>query len=149
MSTTPALSSVLAGSDEECLTPQAPGARQSEVRRVSWTPEADADLQSVVNDPAVRDQLKRNAEETLHEIAASADEDRRAQGFEGEIMWHRGWTHEQERRASWHPEQADDGPWNYVLFYRSAVVPAKFVVLAVRSHLQIADRIWQQLQTEA
>lgn len=147
MSTTPAFLSVLAGDDEEGLISQVPGARQSEVRHVSWTPEADADLQLVVNDPAVRDQLKRNAEATLHEIEASAGEERRAEGFEGEIMWHRGWTHEQERRAAWHPEQADDGPWNYILFYRSAVVPAKFVVLAVRSHLQIADRIWEQMQS--
>jgi hypothetical protein len=121
-------------------------ARESEVPRVSWTPEADSDLQLVVNDAAVRDQLKRNAEATLHEIEASVGEDRRAEGFEGEVMWHRGWTHEQERRASWHPEQADDGPWNYVLFYRSAVVPARFVVLAVRSRIQIADRIWERLQ---
>jgi hypothetical protein len=94
----------------------------------------------------VREQLKRNAEATLHEIEASAGEDRGDEGFEGEVMWHRGWTHEQERRASWHPEQADDGPWNYVLFYRCAVVPAKFVIVAVRSRLQIADRIWKHMQ---
>ena len=62
---------------------------------------------------------------------------------EGEVMWHRGWDHEQERRQSWYPEQADDGPWNYVVFYRRAVVPAEFVVLAVRSRIQIADRIWE------
>ena len=126
--------------------PRVHGLRQSKVLRVSWTPEADSDLQLVVNDLAVRDQLKRNAEATLHEIEAATDEDRRAEGFEGEVMWHRGWTHKQELRASWHPEQADDGPWNYVLFYRSAVVPAKFVVLAVRSRIQIADRIWEQMQ---
>jgi hypothetical protein len=113
---------------------------------VWWTPEAESDLQLVVDDPAVRDQLKRNAETTLHEIEASADRDRRAEGFEGEVMWHRGWDHEQERRESWYPEQADDGPWNYVLFYRSAVVPAKFVVLAVRSRIQIGSRIWELLQ---
>lgn len=122
------------------------GTRKSEVLRVSWTPAAESDLQLVVDDPAVRDQLRRNAEVTLHEIEASAGGDRRSEGFEGEVMWHRGWDHEQERRESWHPELADDGPWNYVLFYQSAVVPAKFVVLAVRSRIQIADRIWGQLQ---
>ena len=113
---------------------------------VWWTPEAESDLQLVVDDPAVRDQLKRNAEVTLHEIEASAGGDRRSEGCEGEVMWHRGWDHEQERRESWYPEQADDGPWNYVLFYRSAAGPAEFVVLAVRSRLQIADRIWEQMQ---
>ena len=121
-------------------------ALQPEVPRVSWTPEAESDLQLVVNDPAVRDQLKRNAEATLHEIEAFTSEDRRAEGFEGEVMWHRGWTHEQELRASWLPEPANDGPWNYVLFYRRALGPAEFVVLAVRSRIQIADRIWEQIR---
>ena len=120
--------------------------RKSGVPRVSWTPEAESDLQWVVGDPAVRDQLKRNAEVTLHEIEASPGGDRRSEGFEGKVMWHRGWDHEQERRESWYPELADDGPWNYVLFYRSAVVPARFVVLAVRSRLQIGERIWEQMQ---
>jgi hypothetical protein len=146
MSTTYAFLPVLAGEDDEGLMPQAAGVRKSEARRASWTPDADADLRLVVNDPAVRDQLKCNAEAILHEIEASADGDRSGEGFAGEVMWHRGWTREQERRASWHQEQADDGPWNYVLFYRSADVPAKFVVLAVRSNLQIADWIWQQMQ---
>jgi hypothetical protein len=122
------------------------GTRKPGVSRVWWTPEAESELYSVVDDPAVRGQLKRNAEVTLHEIGASAEGDRRSEGFEGEIMWHRGWDHEQERRESWYPEQADDGPWNYVLFYRRAVIPAEFVVLAVRSYIQIADRIWEQLQ---
>ena len=125
---------------------QVPWALQPEVPRVSWTPEAESDLQLVVNDPAVLDQLKRNAEATLHEIEAFTSEDRRAEGFEGEVMWHRGWTHEQELRASWLPEPANDGPWNYVLFYRRALGPAEFVVLAVRSRIQIADRIWEQIR---
>jgi len=114
--------------------------------RVWWTPEAESDLRLVVDDPAVRAQLKRNAEVTLHEIEASAGGDRRSEGFEGEVMWRRGWDHEQERRESWYPEQSDDGPWNYVIFYRSAVVPAQFVVLAVRSRFQIAGRIWALMQ---
>jgi hypothetical protein len=122
------------------------GTRKPGISRVWWTPEAESELHSVVDDPAVRDQLKRNAEVTLHEVGASADGDRRSEGFEGEVMWHRGWDHEQERRESWYPEQADDGPWNYVLFYRRAVIPAEFVVLAVRSYIQIADRIWEQIQ---
>jgi hypothetical protein len=124
------------------------GTRKAGVLRVWWTPEAESDLRLVVDDPAVRDQLKRNAEVTLHEIEASAGGDYRSEGFEGEVMWHRGWDHEQERRESWYPELADDGPWNYVLFYRSAVVPAKFVVLAIRSRIQIADRIWELMQEQ-
>jgi hypothetical protein len=151
MSSTPRTGqSRTAAADRDVALPASRGvsqvARQLEPPRVCWTPEADADLQSIISDPTVREQLKRNAEVTLHEIEASVGEDRRTEGFEGEVMWHRGWTHAQELRASWHPELADDGPWNYVLFYRSAVVPAKFVVLAVRSRIQIADRIWEQLQ---
>lgn len=124
-------------------------ASQPEVPRVAWTPEADSDLQLIVKDPAVREEVKRNAEMTLHDIEAFSGQDRRSEGFEGEIMWHRGWNHKQERRASWLPEQADEGPWNYVLFYRSAVGPAEFEVLAVRSRIQIASRIWEQLQNRS
>ena len=74
------------------------GTRKAEAPRVWWTPEAESDMQSVVDDPAVRDQLKRNAEVTLHEIEPSDGGDRRSEGFEGEVIWHRGWDHEQERR---------------------------------------------------
>jgi hypothetical protein len=125
--------------------PQVSRVPQSEAPQVAWTPEAESDLQLVVNAPAVRSELKRNAEATLHEIDAFSGGDRRAEGIEGEIMWHRGWTHDQELRASWLPEQADDGPWNYVLFYRRAAGPAEFEVLAVRSRIQIAGRIWYGL----
>jgi hypothetical protein len=127
--------------------PQVSCAPQSEVPRVVWTPEADSDLQLVVNDPVVRRDLERNAEATLHEVKGFSGGDRRSEGIEGEIMWHRGWTHEQELRESWLPEQADDGPWNYVVFYRRAVGPTVFEVLAVRSRIQIADRIWARLQS--
>lgn len=121
--------------------------------RVIWSPQARADLELVVEDPAVREQLERNAEETLHDV-----EDRDADGHTGrelaveegrvgEIMWHRGWTHSQQSRAGWEPEPAGDGPWNYVLFYRKAADPAEFEVLAVRSRGQIADR-WEQMTSE-
>jgi hypothetical protein len=122
-----------------------------QVMRVSWSPEADRDLETAVTDPAMRDVLKRNAEETLHEPEECGDEDRSwidriaDEGRVGEIMWHRGWTHEQERQTRWQPEDmADDGPWNYVLFYRKAVGPTVFEVVAVRSRVQIADR-WEQM----
>jgi ParE-like toxin of type II ParDE toxin-antitoxin system len=122
---------------------------QPEVPRVAWTPEADADLQLIVKDPAVREEVKRNAETTLHDIEAFSGQDRRSEGSDGEIMWHRAWNHKHERRASWLPEQADEGPWNYVLFYRSTVGPGEFEVLAVRSRIQIADRIWGHLQSRS
>jgi plasmid stabilization system protein ParE len=122
---------------------------QSGSLTVSWTPAAESDLQLVIDDPAVRDQLKRNAEVTLHDIEACGGRDRRSEGREGDIMWHRGWDHEQERRPTWYAERADDGPWNYVLFYRRAAGPAEFQVLAVRSRLQIADRIWEKLQNQS
>lgn len=93
--------------------------------RVSWSPEAIHELELTVKDRSVQEDLMGNAEETLHEIQERSDEDREDhsadEGRVGEIMWHRGWTHEQERRAEWEQEDpADDGPWNYVLFYRNA-----------------------------
>src|SRR6266851_10312680 len=87
--------------------------------RVSWSDQAMVDLERVVEDHAVREQLKRNAEEILQNIpshANAADE-----GFEGEIMWHRGIAHEQELQANaeWLLETRE-GPqvWDYFLFYR-------------------------------
>jgi hypothetical protein len=120
--------------------------RKVEAPRVRWTPQAESDLQRYVEDPSVRAALKRNADVTLHEIKASARRDLRSEGVVGKIMWRRGWDHETERRESWLPDLADDGPWNYVLFYRSAVVPARFVVLAVRGRPQIGERIWEQIR---
>ncbi len=127
-------------------TPPVRDTRRAEAPRVRWTPEAESDLLRLVDDQGVRTELKRNADVTLHVIRPSADGDRRSEGIEGEVMWRRGWDYETERRKSWLPDLADDGPWNYVLFYRSAVVPARFLVLAVRSRLQIGERIWEQIQ---
>jgi len=121
------------------------GTRKSGVPRVSWTPAAESDLQLVVDDPAVRDQLKLNAEMTLHEIKASAGRDRGSEGIAGEVMWHRGipcGMLSEDLLA----QEDDDGPWDYIVFYRRAAGPAEFEVLAVRGRLQIADRIWEQVQ---
>lgn len=116
--------------------------------RVSWSDQALVDLERVVEDPAVREQLKRNAEEILRDIplrAVSADE-----GFEGEIMWHRGITHEQESQApaGWLSE-TPEGPqvWDYFLFYRERKRGQGFEVLAVRSTHQVASR-WIQMIKE-
>ena len=120
--------------------------------RVSWSPEAIRELELTVKDRSVQKDLKRNAEETLHETQERSDENRQDhsadEGRAGEIMWHRGWRHEQERQAKWEPEDlADDGPWNYVLFYRKASGPAVFEVLAVRSYVQIAN-CWNQMNDD-
>ena len=62
--------------------------------RVSWSPEAIRELKLTVKDRSVQEDLKRNAEETLHEIQERSDEDRgdhsADEGRVGEIMWHRG-----------------------------------------------------------
>lgn len=115
--------------------------------RVSWSEEALADLEFVVEDLSVRKQLMRNAEETLHKIprhANPADE-----GAEGEIMWRRAITREQERQrdAGMLPEPEDGAQtWNYFLFYREQK-PGKFEVLAVRSIYQVASR-WMRTERE-
>jgi hypothetical protein len=112
---------------------------------VWWSDKALAELEVVVEDPAVREQLKRNAEETLHDILPgeiSADE-----GAEGEIMWRRGITHEQARQrdAGTLPEPEDDPyqAWNYFLLYTKRADQG-FEVLAVRSVHQIAS-LWMKM----
>jgi hypothetical protein len=120
--------------------------------RVTWSLQAKLDLELAVEDPAVQQQLKDNAEETLHEIEDHSAEEHASmelaaeEGRAGEVMWHRGWTHAQQDRLKWEPEGAKDGPWNYVMFYRKAAGPAEFEVLAVRSRSQLADR-WEQLNS--
>ena len=109
--------------------------------RVSWLDQAESDLDSIA--PAVKDQLRRNAEEILHDIAPRifpTDE-----GAAGGIMWHRCITHEQDREieAGRLPEQAD-GPQNYFLIYRKRNPAPGFEVLAVRSIGQIAS-MWVQM----
>ncbi len=79
---------------------------------VRWSSTAEVKLGKI--DPAVRDQLTRNAREILHYIPPVTfphDE-----GFEGEVMWHRGipcGMLSEELLA----QEDDDGPWNYFLFY--------------------------------
>lgn len=128
-------------------TPPSRSTRKTEAPRVWWTPAAESDLLRLVDEPSVRAQLKRNAEVTLREIKDPIAGDPRSGGVLGDVMWRRGWDDETERRASWLPDLADDGPWNYVLFYRSAAIPARFVVLAVRGRLQIGERIWQHIRS--
>jgi hypothetical protein len=102
--------------------------------KVTWTAQAEAELKALVSDPAVREQLKRNAEEILHYIphptVYPADE-----GAEDGIMWHRGVAHGRYTEQ----EEQDNGPQNYFLFYRP-LDSARFEVVGVRSNNQIARR---------
>jgi hypothetical protein len=108
--------------------------------RVTWTARAVADLESVVTEPAVRHQLRVNAENILHDIPPvyyPADE-----GFAHGIMWHRGTSDEYEDFS-----EQEDGPQNYFLLYRKQEWDSGFEVLAVRSIHQIASA-WQQMNKD-
>jgi hypothetical protein len=114
--------------------------------RISWSRRAKKDLKAIVAIAAVRDQLRRNAGEILHDISS----ERRPRcadvgdgGAAGEIMWHRGVAHEHELL----PEQAD-GPESYFLFYRRQTPPPGFEVLAVRSTQQVAI-LWERMSRES
>ena len=90
--------------------------------------------------PIVKDQLRRNAEVTLPDIRACTG---KVRVRNGEIMWHRGITHEQEREEEWLWEEDDDGAqaWDYFLLYRRRN-RTEFKVLGVRSTRQMAS--WMQ-----
>ena len=106
---------------------------------VSWSDKAEADLENI--NPIVKDQLRRNAEVTLPDIRPCTG---KFHVGNGEIMWHRGITHEQEREAEWLWWEDDDGvqAWDYFLFYRQWT-PTEFEVLGVRSTREMAS-IWMQ-----
>jgi hypothetical protein len=108
--------------------------------KVSWSTQAEADLQDI--DPAVADQLRRHAEETLHYVRASTAHEGVSEG----IMWRRGITHEEEREIEngslWGED--DDGAqvWDYFLLYRP-LSPEQFEVLAVVNTHQVASLLAQ------
>ena len=141
--------------------------------KVSWSEQAESDLESLVANPAVRAQIKHIAEEILHDIPPrTCSDDGSADG----IMWHRCITWEQKRQleeaeleeaeleeaeleeaeleedeaeleeAQLHEKQlrdTTDGPWNYFLMYTKGN-SAKFEVLGVRSTHQMAS-MWVQM----
>ncbi len=124
--------------------------------KVSWSEQAESDLESLVVNPAVRAQIKHIAEEILHDIPPrTCPDDGSADG----IMWHRCITREQKRQleeaeleeaeleeAQLHEKQlrdTTDGPWNYFLMYTKGN-SAKFEVLGVRSTHQMAS-MWVQM----
>jgi len=106
--------------------------------RVSWSKTAQGDLVEVVKLPDLIDQLKANAEVTLHDVTiVSIDE-----GVEGETMWHRGFTHEQEHQIKTNslPEPPGPGPqvWDFYLFYRRRRPMPGYEVIHVRSNGEVA-----------
>jgi hypothetical protein len=106
-----------------------------------WSEQAEQDLEAIVTAPAVRDQLRYNAEEILHDILSewrSRCVDVGDAGSAGEVMWHRGVAHDHE----WLPEQAN-GPEDYFLFYQRLTSGSGFEILAVRSIYQAARR-WER-----
>jgi hypothetical protein len=116
--------------------------------RVEWSKDADRELEELVSDSAVRQQIRQNAEETLHFVRSPAEHE----GAMGGIMWHRCTTHAQERRnqeewgsESW--EEDNDTPKaqvsNYYLLYRP-MNAGRFEVLGVRDVRQIAS-MWQRM----
>ena len=111
--------------------------------RVSWSDQAEDDLNSI--DPAVRDQLRRNAEEILHLIPPCTDP--ADEGAYSGIMWHRGDGHGRFTRRP-------NGPQDYFLIYRRCD-PApgsedpEFEVLAVCSIHQVACMWVQMTSTSA
>lgn len=128
------------------------GASQAEGRslwrRVSWSEQAIEDLETIVTDPAVRDQLWDNAEEILHDIPPGWRPrcvELGDAGAAAEVMWHRG-VHDE----AWLPEEADvpreeaDGPEFYFLFYQQQSSGLGLEVLAIRSIRQAARR-WERV----
>jgi hypothetical protein len=96
------------------------------------------DLLYVVKDPVLIDQLRDNAEATLHRVTTNTSSD---EGIEGSTMWHRGFTHEQERRINEGtlPEGPPPNPWDYFLFYQRTRRPGcDFRVCSVVSIRQVA-----------
>ena len=119
--------------------------------RVSWSPEAIRELELTVKDRSVQEDLKRNAEETLHETQERSDENRQDHSADEGRAWRdhvaRGWSTAGTPGQVGAGRPRDDGPWNYVLFYRKASGPAVFEVLAVRSYVQIAN-CWNQMNDD-
>jgi hypothetical protein len=115
---------------------------------VSWSEQAIEDLETIVTDPAVRDQLRRSAERILHDIRPgprSLCVELGDAGTAADVMWHRG-VSDDERLS----EEADvlseeaDGPESYFIFYQERRSGLGLEVLAIRSICQVARR-WKRI----
>jgi hypothetical protein len=104
------------------------------IRRFVWD-KAESDLSDV--DPAVVAQLKKSAEQILHNIPPwlhPFDE-----GVSNGIMWHRARVHQES-------DGPPDGPQNYFVFYKNGSDHV-FEILGVCSVHQIASR-WAALMNK-
>jgi hypothetical protein len=105
--------------------------------RAIWSEQAEAELEALVPDPALRAWLRGEVEAALRYVTAHTAD----QGAEGGIMWRRVVTEEQRRKmeAGWLRDEDDDSAraWHYFVLYRW-LAPAAFQVLAVRCVRQIA-----------
>ena len=103
---------------------------------VSWGKEAEAKLDSIA--PAVADELRRNAEEILHNIPPV-----KCEGDEGDLpngtMWHRGAAHERLSEQDESISEQDGGPQNYVFLYRRQDSDPEFEILDVLSNKEMAS----------
>jgi hypothetical protein len=109
--------------------------------KLDWTDAARADLKNIVGDRRIMNELIRNASITLHVVTViNTDE-----GVEEGVMWHRGFTHDQQRaiaegRLS---ERAGPQAWDYFLIYEPRNFSrSQFSVLSVASNNQIGDRFF-------
>lgn len=115
--------------------------------RVSWSDSAEADVAGI--DHAVIYQLKRIAEEILHDIPPivyPADE-----GYVDNIMWCRAITREQEHQMEAGGLQETEGGipvWDYFFLYTKQESGEGFEVLAVLNVHQVASR-WLQMTRES
>ncbi len=113
--------------------------------RVCWSDEAMNDLLNVVKVPVLIDQLRDNAETTLHRVTNTSSDE----GVEGPTMWHRGFTHDQERQINEGTlaEGPPPNPWDYFLIYQRPWRPGcDFRVFSVVSNKQVAAWYLQMQQ---
>ena len=108
---------------------------------VAWLDQAAAELEGI--DPAIRNQVRRNAEVTLPDAQPCL-----WTGSHHGISWHRGITHEHEHQVEWLELEDADGiqPCDYYLFYRE-LEPGGVEVIAVLSAQQIANA-WVRITRE-
>ncbi len=103
---------------------------------VSWSDEAEAKLDSIA--PAVADELRRNAEEILHDIPPV-----KCEGDEGDFpngtMWHRGAAYKRLSEQDESLSEQDSGAQDYVLLYRRHDSNPEFEILDVLSNKEMAS----------
>jgi hypothetical protein len=119
---------------------------------VRWSRRAEVKLRAI--GPAVRAQLTSNAGKILHYIPPVVF--KHDEGFEGDVMWHRGIAcgmSSEELLA----HEDDDGPWNYFFLYRpgrsgpEGRAPARYFEILDLRRISVADvgEQWEKMKGEA